>query len=72
MEQSKYLLFGKELTSKVLEFKDTGKYHVAFSYCFKNLKIWKQEGNDGPGFAHLSILQCDSKILSSDLVFYLT
>ena len=29
----------------------------------------KQEGHDGPGVAHLSLLDCDSTIWPSDLVF---
>ena len=29
----------------------------------------RQGGHDGPGVAHLSLLHCESKIWSSDLVF---
>ena len=35
--------------------------------CLGELK--KQEGNHGPGVAHLRLLDCDSKIWPSDLVF---
>ena len=66
LDQSKILMFGKLLTlyNRIPNLNDLEEEAL-----WKNWGKRRQEGHDGPGITHLSLLHCESKIWPSDLVF---